>query len=83
MENNTEQKPNESFKNYMDRILREARKRYDSMSSEDQRLLDEAAQRLGERVHSEIMASFPVGFENGEAKPNEDQAQIEALEKPD
>ncbi|WP_040006211.1 hypothetical protein [Fibrisoma limi] len=55
---NYEQKPNEDFGSYMRRILKEARDDYNQMSPEDQQLLDEAARRLGERVHSEIMASF-------------------------
>lgn len=81
MENSTEQKPNESFKDYMDRILREARERYDRMSPEDQQLLDEAARRHHERAKSEIMASFPICFEDKEGESSKGETDIEPREE--
>ncbi|KAB7731156.1 hypothetical protein F5984_10130 [Rudanella paleaurantiibacter] len=59
MEPDVNRRPNETFEEYMKRILGEAKERYDRMSPEDQQLLDEAARRHGELVHSEIMVSFP------------------------
>ena len=43
----------------MARLMREAQERYEKMSPEDQKLIDEAASRHGDRVRTEIMASFP------------------------
>jgi hypothetical protein len=54
----------EEFLERMREQSRKAREEYERMSPEDQKLLDEAARRHGDRVRSEIMASFPVGFED-------------------
>ena len=59
MEIDVERRPDESFKDYMDRILAEAKERYERMSPEDQKRIDEAASRHGDRARTEIMASFP------------------------
>ena len=54
----------ETFLERMRRLSQEAKERFENMTSEQQQLLMEASRWHEARVRSEIMVSYPVGFEN-------------------